>query len=238
MLNIERETPFLIDAGNTFVKVAVKEEGGFKFALKIETETVKKGNFPFKGKVAVVSSVVPSIEEVIKSNFEKVFFVSAHLPLPLKLDYKTPETLGADRIAAACGFLDYGSNGIVVLAGTAVVIDVVKDGIFQGGAILPGTSLMAKVLGRFTEQLPEVEGFLNEYPGKSTAESIMSGIGLALAGAVDRALKIADLNDSPVVLAGGYAEDLRKMLGYGIVDEFLIFRGLWNIYRWNKKGGA
>lgn len=238
MLSIERENLFFIDAGNSFVKVAVSDGKSFKIVLKIETEKVKRGYFPLKGKVAVIASVVPSIDKVIKSNFEEVFSVSADLPLPLKLDYETPETLGADRIAAASGFLSYGKTGMVVLAGTAVVVDIVKNSIFNGGAILPGVSLMAVALGKFTEQLPDVECFLNKYPGKSTVESIMSGIGLAVAGAVERAVKFECMAEFPIVLTGGYANDLKQILRFGIVDEFLIFRGLLNIYRWNKKGGV
>ena len=238
MLSIEHKVPVLIDAGNTFVKVAIREGDDFKPLLKIETEKVKSGEFPLNGRIAVVSSVVPSINPIIRESFEKVFFISSKSLLPLKLDYKTPETLGADRIAAACGFLEYGGTGIVVLAGTALVIDVVRDGVFHGGAILPGVSLMAESLGRFTEQLPDVKDFLNKYPGKSTAESIMSGIGLALAGAVERVLKLEMVGDFSVVLTGGYAKDLRRMIGQGIVDEFLIFRGLWEIFMWNKKRGA
>ena len=41
-------------------------------------------------------------------------------PLPIRLDYKTPDTLGADRVADACGAwaLHRGEDCLVIDAGT------------------------------------------------------------------------------------------------------------------------
>ena len=76
--------------------------------------------------------------------------------------YRTPETLGADRIAAAVAALPLGGGRpvVVVDAGTAVTVDAVDvrngSAVYLGGAIAPGPDLLARALARGTGALPSV----------------------------------------------------------------------------------
>ena len=101
--------------------------------------------------------------------------------LPIKIKYKTPETLGEDRLAAICGarFLsDKKAEMLVVQVGTAFTFDYVnKNNEYLGGAISPGLDLRLKSLHNFTGKLPLLEKIKEfENIGNSTKGSIISGV--------------------------------------------------------------
>ncbi|WP_457567957.1 type III pantothenate kinase [Desulfurobacterium sp.] len=219
----------LIDAGNSFVKIVSWNGKSFENPILIPTERAKR-EFPVKGETAVISSVVPSLNEVFKKAFRKAIFINSFMPLPIKIDYKNPEKLGADRIALACGILEHGNSGIIVSAGTTVVIDVVSEKTFLGGAILPGIKAIHKALNAVTEQLPEVEEMPEgSFPGKSTAECIKVGTGLIIKGAIKQVTE--KYPDLPVVFTGGYGKTLKEITGKGIYDSNLIFKGMVKILK-------
>lgn len=142
--------------------------------------------------------------------------LSSTTPLPISLDYKTPATLGADRIAAACGAraLHPGEDCLVVDAGTCITVDFLSaDGVYHGGAIMPGLGMNLQALHTFTAKLPliSLEG-VTKAPvlGRSTEESILAGtLGatmLALAGYV--AVYRQRCPQLKVLLTGGDAHRL------------------------------
>jgi len=142
--------------------------------------------------------------------------LTADMPLPIKLDYKTPETLGADRIADACGAagLHPGESCLVIDAGTCITVDFIDaKGVYHGGAIMPGLKMNLQALHTFTAKLPliDLEG-VEKTPvlGRSTEESILAGtVGatlLALAGYV--ALYKEKAPNLRVLLTGGDAKYL------------------------------
>jgi len=103
---------------------------------------------------------------------------------------KTPQTTGADRLAAARAAWEEVRGPVVIVdAGTAVTVDAVDpEGVFLGGAILPGPRAWLAALGRSAAALPS----LAEVPvpssaqGTSTHEALAAGLWWGLAGAVDR----------------------------------------------------
>lgn len=168
------------------------------------------------------------------------------MPLPVRIDYETPGTLGMDRVAAAAGSMVLAAKRemetariLVVDAGTAITSDIVEEGCFKGGAISPGLRLRFESLDRHTGKLPltDARDYLDE-SGKNTLSCIRKGV---VEGAV---LEIEgwwrDLAELPggcgLMLTGGDAELLGKLLearGVPIVlDSFLVARGLGEIYRY------
>ena len=140
-------------------------------------------------------------------------------PLPIRLDYKTPATLGADRVADACGAagLHPGEACVVIDAGTCITVDFVDaQGTYHGGAIMPGLKMNLQALHTFTAKLPliDIEG-VDKAPvlGRTTEESILAGtVGatlLALAGYV--ALYKEKAPALRVLLTGGDAERLAAL---------------------------
>jgi len=167
------------------------------------------------GMAAVVPATADAVAEALSSHIEApVTRVGPDRPLPFRLAYETPDTLGADRLAAAAaGWVQFGAPGprsvLVVDAGTAVTCEVIhRDGVYQGGTIAAGPALVRRALRAGTAQLPDVPLALPDDPvGHSTQAALQSGImwGLvdAVRGLTDRLA--ATLPDAPVVvLTGGW----------------------------------
>lgn len=147
---------------------------------------------------------------------EALHILSSSSRLPIALDYATPDTLGPDRIAAACGAWKTfpGQNCLVIDAGTCITIDFVDaSGVYRGGAILPGIAMKFRALHTFTAKLPLIDNIDADtaiLAGRSTRESILAGVlsatRFAVEGFADRYSR--DHGQMQVLLTGGDAERL------------------------------
>jgi type III pantothenate kinase len=121
--------------------------------------------------------------------------------------YERPEQLGPDRWAAliAARAVHHGPC-LVVNAGTATTVDMLTaDGVFRGGAILPGVELMRFVLHEHTGRLPIEEGGYRDAP-RSTVDAIETGCRHAQAGAVERMYRVfRELELNPLCIVSGGA---------------------------------
>ncbi len=138
------------------------------------------------GITAALSSVVPSETErwrqALAARCGTVLQAGVELPLPLDVDYDTPESLGVDRVlSAAAAAARCGAPVIVAGCGTATTLDVVDARrTFRGGAILCGLSLQRDALARWAEQLPVVPLEPPERAvGRNTVGCLQSGLLLA-----------------------------------------------------------
>ena len=190
------------------------------------------------GMAAVVPATADAVAEALSFYTEApVTRIGPDRPLPFRLAYETPDTLGADRLAAAAaGWVHFGAPGphsvLVVDAGTAVTCEVIcRDGVYQGGTIAAGPALVRRALRAGTAQLPDVPLALPDDPvGRSTQTALQSGImwGLidAVRGLTDRLA--ATLPDVPVlVLTGGWGALLADHLdGVGAHRPHLVLDGV------------
>lgn len=121
--------------------------------------------------------------------------------------YEPPEQLGPDRWAAliAARALHNGPC-LVVNAGTATTVDMLTgEGVFLGGAILPGVELMRFVLHEHTGRLPIQEGTWQEAP-RNTFDAIETGCRHAQAGAIERMYRVfREIERNPLCLVSGGA---------------------------------
>ena len=116
--------------------------------------------------------------------------ITSHEQLPIEARVDEPSGVGIDRLlngVAVAGHVHDGRQSIVIDAGTAVTVDAISgEGVFMGGAILPGVRLMARSLNDYTAKLPLVH--LTEMvfpePGRNTHDAIAVGICWALVGGV------------------------------------------------------
>jgi len=144
--------------------------------------------------------------------------------LPIEVAVEHPERVGLDRLAAAAAANQLRSANraaIIVDTGSAVTVDLVSaDGVFRGGAILPGIEMAARALHEFTDLLPLVS--LNDLTlppaplGVSTVTAIRGGLFWGLVGAVRELIAklSADSPQSPeLFLTGGAAAHLVGPLG-------------------------
>ncbi len=203
-----------IDIGNTNIKSGIFNDG-ILLEKYLGDEFLEKIFEKYNINNCIISSVRKKIPDNIYDIKKRVsnFMVLCHkTKLPVKINYKTPETLGRDRIAAAIGakkiFPD--KNCIVIDAGTCITYDFIdKDNVFQGGNIAPGLSMRLEAMHRFTNNLPKVKLAYNEDPlGKSTDEALQNG---SLRGTFWEISSFIQLildkfGDSKVIFTGGDAK--------------------------------
>ncbi|MDE6222417.1 MAG: type III pantothenate kinase [Muribaculaceae bacterium] len=129
--------------------------------------------------------------------------------------YDSPETLGADRLAAAVGAASLipGRDLLVADIGTASTFDLVSAaGEYLGGNISPGPGMRLRALNHFTARLPLVSGHSGQIPpvGRNTADALRSG---AMRGVVAELLYYSDHGRSrEIVLSGGWAPEIAALL--------------------------
>lgn len=165
--------------------------------------------------------------------------LNASTPMPIAIDYRSPDTLGADRIAAALGAVALAGSGRPLLVsdiGTAVTYDLVKPGpVYAGGNIAPGMHMRLRALAAFTDALPAVDPEAGDAPvwGTTTAEAMRAGAVRGICAELEYYHRAAGPN-TLAVLTGGSARFLIKtgFLTFDyIYDQCLVHRGLYSIIK-------
>ena len=157
----------IIDIGNSSAKAALFEGDRLVEEFRVEHEALPSffADRTMDGDIraAIVSTVIPLGEEVERA-IEQLEFpclrMSARLKMPFRIAYQTPETLGADRLAAVAEACTQkpGCDLLVIDVGTAITYDIVTaDGLYLGGNISPGIDIRFKALNHFTGKLPLVK---------------------------------------------------------------------------------
>jgi len=188
-------------------------------------------------------SVVPAWTTMLREAVESVCGRRVHVlttasPVPLPVSYRTPETLGVDRLALAVGaWKKYaprqeGRPIIAIDAGTAVTHEVIDaSGVYLGGPIGPGPDLLRDALSDGTAQLPTAPLKEPETAvGRSTDEALQAGIMYGfLDGVRGMIARIGEeLEAQPFVVAtGGWADWLSGSLPeIDVVDADLVLFGV------------
>lgn len=222
-------TLLAIDIGNVATKAGVFKDGQLVATDSAPTSRLAQSQHrwithllasvyigvPRLNSVAI-ASVVPSAT-LAWQNYCKnrlltdPLLITGETPTPLQMDYRSPTTLGADRLAnavAACQL--YRTPVVCASVGTATVIDAVSaKKAFLGGAILPGINLLLKTLAINTAQLPAIEAAPVEFSiGRTTEECVRYGAIIGTAAAIEGIAKrfCDDLGGrSSLVISGGHA---------------------------------
>ena len=174
----------VIDIGNTRAKLALFSGKDLVEKSDVTFCTLKNiQNFVLGKKIS--SCIICSVREIdseissILNNYNG-FILSESIPVPITNHYKTPSTLGQDRLAAIVGaYFLYPEKDIIVFdAGTCLTIDFLnKNGEYIGGRISPGIEIRFRALHTFTDKLPLLHK-QNHAPnlGNDTNSSILSGV--------------------------------------------------------------
>lgn len=176
----------VVDIGNTHTKLAWFDQGEITESLRFGRQDIVDYQEIFNRNAAemvIISSVgrhAPDLMENFNKNFRKVIFLDHITPLPIHIGYKTPETLGHDRIAGCAGarYLFPKSPVLVIDLGTAITIDFINAaGEFLGGNISPGMSSRFRALNDYTANLPLVESD-SSFPhfGSDTRTAMVAGV--------------------------------------------------------------
>jgi type III pantothenate kinase len=241
-----------IDIGNTRTKVAVFEKHNMLFMDSyndICISDIKKiiSNYPLISKV-IYSSVgfivkkKDEIKDFLKSSY---FFIemSNELILPINNQYKSPKTLGKDRLAAVVAAYNLfpNNNCLVIDAGTCITIDFIdKDKNYLGGSISLGINMKYNALHTFTQSLPLIDDKCNnkDIIGYDTKSSICSGV---LNGTVMELKGFIDYYTNrysglKIIFTGGDAKILQNYFKENTqIKEHLVLYGLNIILETNDK---
>ncbi|MBT4161932.1 MAG: type III pantothenate kinase [Gammaproteobacteria bacterium] len=194
-----------------------------------------------------ICCVVPDLLYSLRACCQKYFGLEPLVLRPgtktgLKILYRDPKEVGADRIADAVGAVTMfpGKNLIVADFGTATTLcAITKNKEFLGGNIIPGVRLSMEALEERTAQLPAVEiKPPKQVLGRSTVESIQSGLYWSNVGMVRELItRISEeefSDDPPVVIGtGGFAQLFNREHLFENVVPDLILTGLREIVRLN-----
>lgn len=235
----------IIDIGNSRTKLALfKEQDLVKFLVwdKLRVNQLKAlfKKYAYQ-KVALLAS--GNIPEAPKRYLQQNFYfleLSHSTPLPITNLYKTPKTLGRDRLAGAIGAADQfpGKNCLIIDAGTCITYDFIdKNANYHGGSISPGIFLRLKAMNAFTAKLPLVKPKKTlDLVGFNTKTALQTGGQLGaifeMEGFIGRYKKtFGKIN---VVLTGGDAEYFAINLKTKIfVNNNLVLFGLNKILKHN-----
>lgn len=176
----------IIDIGNTQVKIAVfkHKELIYKdtFVKEYLITSLQKIKTKYSVKNAILSSVDTLKEEILNEiiKYFPLIVLDHQTKIPFFNKYKTPSTLGVDRIALMAGAVtEYPDQNVLVIdAGSCITYDHVDaDKNYYGGAISPGIEMRYKSLNTFTANLPKLSR-IDEIPptGDSTQNAIHSGV--------------------------------------------------------------
>lgn len=177
---------FCFDLGNSRLKCGIMQDGELQQELFFsETgllEEVRSALGHYRPAAAILSSVVdhPAELETLLAEHTSFIRLNHSTPLPIKLAYEKPETLGVDRIALAAGAWSQfpGRHSLIIGTGSAITYNFLhRSGEFLGGGISPGIDMRFKALHTFTDKLPLVApGSQYSFIGYNTRQSILSGV--------------------------------------------------------------
>lgn len=234
-----------IDIGNTRVKTGVFEHSEIIFTerrqdfdLSFQQHLLEK--YAIEG--VIISSTRADDAEVLAflKSRPDTLQLDHQTRLPIQLQYKTPETFGKDRLAAAvaCHALFPGEACIFIDAGTCITTNVVdENGTFLGGNISPGIQMRLKAMHLLTGKLPLAEmKYHDEVLGQDTTMALQNG---AVRGAIYEISSFLDrcgdkFPSARIVLTGGDAIMFAKHLKIKIfANPNLVLLGLNEILRFN-----
>ncbi len=225
-----------IDMGNTRIKVGLFSGGKM---LKVMVDLNKDdlhGVVRDEGIDKIIASSVvsdlPDFEK--KTGLDNILKLTPELEVPVKNVYRTPTTLGMDRLAGVIGafHLYQGSNCLVIDTGTTITYDFLDNqGSYHGGGIAPGIELRFKSLAEHTHKLPLLKGTWDTAPliGKNTEGSIRSGVLNGVLAEIEGIIRRYEhkFSNLKVIICGGNASYFESRVKVPVVvAPHLVLIGL------------
>jgi type III pantothenate kinase len=160
-----------LDVGNTSVDACLFE-GTLSYLGKFRHTDLPR----VEADMVLVSSVRPSANALVKEVYPEAKFIKAE-HVPVRTAFEGKERVGVDRLLNLFGAVRlYGENVVVASLGTALVVDLAVDGVFQGGFITLGIGSGLECLSQRAELIPPLT-FKRVHPdiGTDTESAILGG---------------------------------------------------------------
>ncbi len=215
----------VLDVGNTQIKLAIFQQDTLLDKIIFQKNDLQKIiENSLKKHPNIKNLIVSAVGKLTEDDFLpfqnqlKIHFISHLTKFPFDNLYKTPQTLGIDRMVLATGaVLQFpNQNRLVIDVGTCVTYDFINHkNQYLGGAISPGLRLRYESLHNYTAKLPllTIESPEN-FIGNSTENSIHSGVVNGLTNEIDGFINQykQEFENFKIILTGGDANFLAKRL--------------------------
>ena len=227
---MQTQTTFAISVGNTRIQSGVLSHDVLSEvsstpvasidALMEKTTGWWSNGGKDKGASVLLASVNSEVSETIDSLVRDllgadVYVLERDIPVPIGRSLDPETIVGVDRLLSAAAAWDHIKLVLVVVdAGTAIsVVFVDGEGVFHGGAIMPGAVMQLESLARGAELLDPVEFSVPDEDafGRSTASAMLRGVYHGIRGGAWRLIELyaESYGAYPTVIAtGGDAEAL------------------------------
>jgi type III pantothenate kinase len=245
----------VVDIGNTRTKLAFFENNDLVEKAILENGTLGELSSVINGREidgAILSATGvdrEGVEDFLKTHYPFVKFDQT-TPIPIKNKYKTPETLGKDRLAAiiAARAMFPKDNCLVIDAGTCLTYNfATANNMFIGGNITPGLTMRLKAMHHFTAKLPEIERYTDgvdmmEILGTSTESAMRIGAQIGILAEIEGFVErfILNFGRIKIVLTGGDGEYIMKNVAISerYFERNLVLQGLNQILNFNLKNNT
>ena len=194
----------------------------------------------------IVSSVVPSVTNLVKTAVEKlidkdVMVLGPGIKTGLKIQIDNPAQAGADLVAGAVAAVNYYNPPMVVIdLGTATTVSVIdQNSAFIGGLIMPGVRASLDALANSTSQLPSISlDAPKNIIGTNTVDCMRSGVVYSTASSIDGIISRIEAElgkECTIISTGGLSSTIVPFCNHDIIiDDELLLKGLMIIYNKNK----
>ncbi len=237
----------VLDIGTTYIKTAIfsNSEILFRESLpEISPEYLRTITLNFQGiEHSILSSVRKrdtSLLDYLDTNFKVSVELTEKTPVPVKNLYRSPATLGHDRLAAVVGACSMfpGTSILVIDIGSAVTYDFINSkNEYRGGNISPGMIMRFRALHEFTSNLPfEYPHDNQEFMGSDTPGAIISGVQNGLIFELEGYIRRFSEKEKglKVLITGGDAEFFAEKISSRVItDPNLTLKGLNRILEYN-----
>ena len=245
-----------VDAGNTRVKWGIHDGREWFMRASFATTANEETAFSHLPHDPLIDRIIVS-NVAGKSAGARIKDALYRLGLPIEIvqsqpeqcgvtsRYDAPDALGTDRWAALIGAFNSNATAtlprrapqplLVVMAGTALTVDALTaEGVFLGGIIVPGLSLMRAALHHGTALLPATPGEYQTFP-RNTLNAITAGTIDACAGAVQRMFMHLSAESAAMphcIGSGGAIHTISAHLPFPVaINDNLVLDGLIHIAR-------
>jgi type III pantothenate kinase len=240
----EGNTIFILDAGNTQLKVGVFNNHQLAVTERISyqnTRLLDEFIQLHQPNAIFLSSVLSDTDtKLYFGKLNNLILFNHEIKFPFNIDYQTPQTLGRDRLAniAQAFSVNKNKNSLIVDLGTCLKFDFInQNNIYKGGSISPGIDMRYKALKHFTGKLPLLSfKEKTRVIGNSTENSIHSGVINGIYQEIKGMLTEYEVNfkDLTFFMTGGDINHFDfNTKNNTFVDENFTIKGLYQIYLFN-----
>lgn len=235
----------VVDFGNTCIKTALFNQNDL-LEHKIHND-LDELIITISSNSQINNCIISSVTNQHLFFFERfsskfnILIIDTNTPLPIKNLYKSPLSLGSDRLAASVGsFYFYpGRNVLTIDIGTCVKYNfVTANNCFIGGAISPGIQMRLKAMHNYTWGLPllKIDNNYQKLVGETTNESLLSGAMLGALFEIKATIQEYSFiyDNLQLVFTGGDSEYLCKQLKNPFfANQNILLYGLNTILNFN-----